>query len=270
MGRGVSRWWRAYDDALNDPKVQGLEPDLFKAWFNVLCIASKYDETLHGTLPGTFHETADVAFHLRISVSDARFILEKLRARGLLDEAKNGAPIPHNWNGRQYKSDTSTDRVKRFRKRFGNVSVTPPDTEQRQSTETDTDIKKVPAADAALELLEVVGEDQRARLFRVGKTILASFGVAEKRTGSLIGQWLKARDDPPGIVAVLEYARDHNIAEPVAYVSAIIHGKSKNGGGGNETDRRPGESLGDLGRRLARKARELERTKGHQRKDDAF
>jgi hypothetical protein len=37
-----ARWFRFYDDALNDPKVQKLSGDLFKAWVNILCLASKH------------------------------------------------------------------------------------------------------------------------------------------------------------------------------------------------------------------------------------
>lgn len=114
--------------------------------------------------------------------------------------------------------------------------------------------------------VEVVDEDPRARLFRLGKTILVSFGIAEKRTGSLIGQWLKAQNDPLGLLAALQFARDQNVAEPVAYVSAILHGKPKNGAS-NANDRRPGESLGDFCRRLAEAARTLEHAAGVGRPD---
>jgi hypothetical protein len=47
----------------------------------------------------------------------------------------------HAWDKRQYKSDTSTERVKRFRERSSNatetVNETPPDTETETDTETD-------------------------------------------------------------------------------------------------------------------------------------
>jgi len=71
----------------------------------------------------------------------------------------------------------------------------------------------------------VVGENDRARLFREGKTLLASFGVAERRTGALIGQWLKLGADPEGLLAAITFARDQNVAEPVAYISTLVHGK---------------------------------------------
>jgi hypothetical protein len=98
--------------------------------------------------------------------------------------------------------------------------------------------------------LDVVGEDDRLRLFRLGKTILVSFGVAERRTGVLLGMWLKQRADPAGILAALQFARDHNVAEPVAYVSAIINGKS------NGTSNK--KSLSEIAARLASELRARE------------
>jgi hypothetical protein len=50
-------------------------------------------------------------------------------------------------------------------------------------------------------------------------------------------------------------------------VRQLLTGKQKNGGG-NEFDRRPGESLGDLGRRMAEHAREFELTASSQRPHD--
>jgi len=35
-------WFRFYNDALDNPKVQLLPSDLFKTWVNLLCIASRF------------------------------------------------------------------------------------------------------------------------------------------------------------------------------------------------------------------------------------
>lgn len=126
------QWFRFYSEALNDPKVQSLPPDLFKHWVNILCLACSNN----GTLPETLHETA---FALRLSETDTVTVLERLLNATLIDRISGGANgyryAPHSWDKRQYKSDTSTDRVKRFRNRKGNVTETPPD------TDTDTDKK---------------------------------------------------------------------------------------------------------------------------------
>ncbi len=75
-------------------------------------------------------------------------MLQQLDSFGLLDK-KFGKYTPHNWFKRQYKSDISTERVKRHRQKKRNVSSvlpeTPPeqiqnrtDTEQIQKGEGDT------------------------------------------------------------------------------------------------------------------------------------
>jgi len=115
-------------------------------------------------------------------------------------------------------------------------------------------------ASAAGAAPEPVNEEPKAKLFRIGKTVLVSFGVAEKRTGSLIGQWLKTRDDPEGLLAAIQYARDQNVAEPVAYISTLLSKGSKNGSAQ--------QSLGDVARELAAKARDQERAAGIFRPDD--
>lgn len=125
----MSRWFRFYDEALNDPKVLRLPDDLYRRWTQVLCIASKHN----GHIPAV----DDVAILLRTTVSDAEKILSDLVSRDLLDKGRGDVLTPHNWRKRQYKSDVSTERVKRFRKRFKAVTETPPDTETEQSTDTE-------------------------------------------------------------------------------------------------------------------------------------
>lgn len=129
----MARWFRFYDDAVNDPKVQRLEPKLFKAWINMLCLASQGD----GWLP----PAGDVAFTLRVTEAEAGRLVDGLVSSGLLDEY-DGRYTPHNWNGRQFKSDVSNERVKRHRQRKCNVTSTvtetPPDTEQITEQKEDT------------------------------------------------------------------------------------------------------------------------------------
>lgn len=119
----MSRWFRVYDDAINDPKILRLPEAGRWHWIAVLAIASKND----GSLPAL----DDIALMLRKSKQATTAILDMLKNAGLLDEAEDGL-TPHNWNGRQFKSDVSTERVKRFRNAKRNVSETPPDTEQKQ------------------------------------------------------------------------------------------------------------------------------------------
>lgn len=125
----MSHWFRYYDETLNDPKVQRLPDNLFKAWVNLLCVASANE----GEIPSL----ADAAFALRLPETQMGAIVAQLAKRELLDPVPGRYFRPHNWDGRQYKSDVSTDRVKRFRERKRNVAETPSDTEQIQSQKTE-------------------------------------------------------------------------------------------------------------------------------------
>ena len=104
----------------------------------MLCIASKNG----GVLPGI----EDMAFALRVSNDVCTSLIDELKTCGLIDGSKR--LVPHGWEKRQYKSDTSTDRVKRFRERSRNVtetvSETAPDTDTETDTETDKNQKKIP------------------------------------------------------------------------------------------------------------------------------
>lgn len=138
----MARWFRFYAEAINDPKVQRLDGETFKFWINILCIASEND----GRLP----DVADMAFALRMDDNACLTVVERLLNGGLIDRV-NGGPngwhyAPHGWTKRQYKSDGSTDRVKRFRERSKGVSVTPPDTE----TDTEKEKSKAYAFDGSV------------------------------------------------------------------------------------------------------------------------
>jgi len=122
----LNQWFRFYREVVHDPKVQLLDPLLFKFWINCLCLACEND----GYLPST--TAVSFAFHLpESSVSE---FTEMLVTSGLI-EKKRGSFYVHNWHKRQYKSDTSTERVRAFRKRFGNVTQTVTETVPEADTE---------------------------------------------------------------------------------------------------------------------------------------
>lgn len=111
-----NHWFRFYNAALNNPKVQKLSGDLFKAWINILCVTSQCDAIPNVT---------ELCFYLRVTEDECHKIISELLTAGLIHE-KNKGYIPHDWDEMQYKSDTSTERMKRHRdkKRDGNGDVT--------------------------------------------------------------------------------------------------------------------------------------------------
>jgi hypothetical protein len=207
----VNHWWRAYNEAVNDPKLQLLSDALFRAWFNVMCIASSND----GNLPAL----KDIAFTLRIQPTKAAQVLAQLHTAGLLDKTETGF-IPHNWNGRQYKSDVSTDRVKRFRERKGNVSSavseTPPETEDRNREQNSEPKGSGPAS-----------ADPRDRLFGEGLTKLAELtGKGHDSCRSFVGQCLKvAKDDASVVLGVIDDAHRNRVADAGAWIMARLKAK---------------------------------------------
>lgn len=126
----MSRWFRFYDDAINDPKILKLPEAMRWHWVALLCVASKND----GAIP----QLDDVAILLRVTTGRATEIITGLVKAGLLDKTETGF-APHNWNARQFKSDVSTERVKRFRNNKRNVSGNGDETFQKRLQITDTE-----------------------------------------------------------------------------------------------------------------------------------
>lgn len=128
----MSRWFRSYADTHRNPKIARLSDKDFRLWHQLLCIAAEND----GTIP----PLEDLKHLLRMRLDHCSALLKRFQTGGLLDGLEGGY-APHNWSERQFKSDTSTDRVRKYRQSrnvSGNVPVTPPDTE----SDTDTEKKK--------------------------------------------------------------------------------------------------------------------------------
>jgi len=140
------RWFRFYAEALDDPKVQKLPPHLFKVWVNVLCVASANG----GVLPSA----GDLAFRLRMSEHDAGTAIDELIDLGLVDILPDKRLTPHNWDSRQFESDTSAARTKKWRNNKKikasdddvTSHVTAPE-QNRAESETETDKPPNPRTD---------------------------------------------------------------------------------------------------------------------------
>jgi len=213
----LSRWWRAYDEAVDDPKLQRLGPALGWAWFNLMCIASKHG----GVLPSI----GDIAFKLRTTEQKAAATLTALVTAGLFERIDDGSFAPHNWEGRQFQSDVSNDRVKRYRERKRNVTptvtVTPPETEQNTEAER-TSLRS--DADAS--------GDPRTKLFREGLSKLAMLtGKGPDACRSFVGKCLKAADDNAIVVlGLIEDAERNRVADPAGWIVGCLKAKGNSNG----------------------------------------
>lgn len=130
--KAVMPWFRMYSEFATDPKVQMLSEVDQRRFVMLLCLrCSNGDVTLHDD---------EIAFQLRISSEEWAETKRRLQAKNLIDDDN----LPTSWDKRQYRSDSSKERVSRHRERKKqeaqrscNVTVTPPD------TETDTDTERV-------------------------------------------------------------------------------------------------------------------------------
>lgn len=184
------RWFRFYSEALDDPKVQLLPPELFKVWVNLLCLANQSKE--RGQLP----PLEECAFRLRLSDDDMRSAIAALAERGLLDFDGDGTSAgPHNWNGRQADSDNVAERVRRHRaQRSGNdasnVTETPLDADTDSETEPEI---TAPVADVP----EVDLTDGEREVVRHIRAVRGLASVSEVEIALHLREVLSARDGPP-------------------------------------------------------------------------
>lgn len=164
----MSRWFRVYDDLVDDPKVQRLSAELFRALVNIWCLASKNN----GKLP----PIDEVAFKLRVKEDKAHSILRSLEIAGLIEGDEAGVH-PHNWDSRQFKSDVSNERVKRHRERKCNV--TSPVTETPPETETETETERT-LANASV--VPTVRGDETQAAFDAWNVFAGAIGLHKART----------------------------------------------------------------------------------------
>lgn len=129
-----NRWFRFYPEAMRHPKIVELSDREFRMWIRLLCVACEND----GFIP----PLASLKRVLSVRLDHLLAFAKRLASCGLIDELEDGFKM-HNWEKYQYKSDSSTERVKHFREKR-NVSETfhetPPETETE--TEAEKEIKR--------------------------------------------------------------------------------------------------------------------------------
>lgn len=198
----MSQWFRMYAEVLDDPKVQRLSGDEFKAWVNILCLTAKND----GVLP----PVEDIGFALRIDPKKTGKLVKKLVDCGLLVETETGLK-PNKWDQRQYKSDVSTDRVKRFRQRSKKQGETQPET--GPETDTDTEVPLSKDNGSAVDPDKLFWDSAKSYL-----------GPSR---ASLIGKWV-GQHKKPAVIAAISAAQAERAVDPVAFIEGIFRKSAGN------------------------------------------
>lgn len=201
MGGGINRWFRFYPEALRNPKVLSLSDKEFRLWVRLLCIAAENDGEL-GPLDQLKLVLSTRLDHLSTGV-------ERLVSAGLIDPLARGYR-PHNWDKFQYKSDTSTDRVRRFRKRSETLHETGPD------TEAETEVPEAKASGADVQVV-----DAETVMWRHGRLYLTANGVTEAKAGSVLGKW-KREQGAEAVIVALGKAQREGAIDPISYIEGCF------------------------------------------------
>jgi hypothetical protein len=263
-GSGVTRWYRAYEGTVTDPKLG--EAALLAECSRAVAIA-----TWHALLEsaatvndaGRYDTTARrVAVILCEPPALITSVLDAFSELGLISAGAVTA-----WKRRQYESDNSTERARKSRankkapSRNGDATLqercaAPPE------AETDTDIPEADASGPAAPPAPPIAMDFCKAVFDSGRAILTKSGKTAREAGSLIGRWRQSLGDPE-ILTLIRQAEAEAISDPAAWLSAAVETRN-----GNRPQRRmdaqpdlrgarPDPSLDLL--RAARRAEEEER-----------
>ena len=133
------QWFRLYSRMIDDDRIRLLAFE--DRWHFVALCCLKSDGLLDDPNPDL--RMRRIAVKMGLQLRDLEEVKRRLFEVGLIDENMS----PKAWDELQYKSDTSSERVKKHRekskaskvKRSCNVSVTPP---EQSRADTDTEQKK--------------------------------------------------------------------------------------------------------------------------------
>jgi hypothetical protein len=193
----MSRWFRFYADAMRNPKVAALSDQDFRLWVELLAIASENDGHIP-PLESLKHVLKRRLDHLSRGL--------KGLIRALLIDALTDGYTPHNWSKFQYKSDVSTDRVHKYRKKR-NVSETAPE------TDTDTELPLANANGAII--------DPEKVMFDAGVQLLATAGKSEGQARAWLG---KAKRDygSPAVISAIGAAKREGAIQPISFMEGVL------------------------------------------------
>lgn len=127
------KWFRFYHEFLDDPKVLRLSEKTQLFFVKILCVSSKEND--RGMLP----DLKTISILTRTTKAKASKFVDELRSAGFIDEDVATQRLRvHGWETRQYESDGSADRMKRFRDGKCDVTKTVTTSSPRRPQNTDS------------------------------------------------------------------------------------------------------------------------------------
>lgn len=183
-------WFRMYSEFAFDHKLQMMTEAEQRRFVMLLCLrCSNGDVTLHDT---------QIAFQLRISEQDWQATKSVFIAHKLIDSKNNVM----NWDKRQFLSDSSRERVARYRERhrnasgnISNVTVTVQDTDTDTDTEQNKRTKRTSAPSCPQDVDAGVWEDwkqlRKSKRATVSETVVEQARKEATKAGMSLNQFFK-------------------------------------------------------------------------------
>lgn len=119
-------WLRLYSEMIHDRKIRRLKPEHRWLWTALLCMAGASELRGFVMVGNAAADVDDIADGAALAPKVVTAGLGELERMGLIERDENlGAWSVPQWNERQFVSDVSTERVKRFRNKQRNAEESP-------------------------------------------------------------------------------------------------------------------------------------------------
>ncbi len=244
-------WYRRYHGTCTDPKLAkaarhaGVERYCaIAAWDAVLEYASGAKP--RGCIFGLDPE--DISFAIGCTDDQAQRLLQAFRALGMLNGERVCA-----WERRQFQSDSSAERTKRWRDKKSaaspNDDVTSPErrndvlvTDQIQS-QIQTPSSPLRSEDAAS--AAPPKSDPIKQAFDLGVELMTGAGTPEPKARKLVGQW--RRDNGETVtLEVLQACRDQSPSDPVPWLVRAFQARKRDPHFGRDQRLVPASRMAEL------------------------
>lgn len=134
------KWFRLYNEIVDDPKMLKLDDKEFRHFIYFLCVASECEKEGFITL-----SWEEISWRLRIPQEELKETIKKLKILNIISDNGRGIEFT-NWKKRQFKSDDVTSRTRKFkekeRKKGGTFQETFRGTHQNRTEQNRTEQNK--------------------------------------------------------------------------------------------------------------------------------
>jgi hypothetical protein len=261
----MSRWYRAYEGTVTDPKLSEAAMDAgvsrsvaIAAWHLILGNACSLNDG--GRIEVSPHR---IAAALCEPLAVIEMLHSSFTALGLISGTHVAA-----WARRQFESDSSTDRSRAHRAKKKAAAQTGAEkTAETLPPATDATLRDVAATDQSQRHRQKVPEatasgqasppslsasDMTKAIFDTGVSILKAAGHDDRPARSIIGRWRKTYSDSI-VLSALPRCQSIQPSDPVEWMPRALHVERQRAAGETpQASQRPARpSVRDIGMRLA-------------------